>query len=117
MPTDIWREENKDKMRAYRRKWYAKNKPKTYGKVKSRKLALKTWLDEYKLSLKCNRCGENHPGVIQFHHSDPSEKEIDISRVVTNGWSIERIKKEIDKCEVLCANCHFKHHYEERALV
>lgn len=51
---------------------------------------------------------------LEFHHKDPSKKEVTLSRAVNNGWSIERMEKEIAKCVVLCANCHRKLHYEER---
>jgi hypothetical protein len=34
-----------------------------------------------------------------------------IAQAVNQGWSKERILEEIKKCDVLCANCHFKEHY------
>jgi hypothetical protein len=63
------------------------------------------WLRDYKSGLSCILCGFSHPDALDFHHRDPAQKEMEVSKT-TRGWSIERIKKEIDKCDVLCANCH-----------
>ena len=64
-----------------------------------------------KATLKCARCGENHPATLQFHHCDPQKKDFNLSEAVREGYSIKRIKKEVAKCTVLCANCHAKECY------
>lgn len=54
---------------------------------------------------KCVRCGWS--GSIygfQFHHIDPSKKSFTIGQVNNKSWVV--IKKELEKCELLCANCH-----------
>jgi len=66
--------------------------------------------------LKCNRCGFSTFAAMQFHHVDPNKKEFTISPLVNgqyalNDRNIERVKHEIDKCEILCANCHMIEHY------
>ncbi len=43
---------------------------------------------------------------------DPQKKEFILSQAVREGDSIERIKREVAKCTVLCANCHAKEYYE-----
>lgn len=74
-------------------------------------------LKHYLLSLKggkCERCGyDKCEGALQFHHKDPSQKEFNFSHINLNDsdFSMERLLKELDKCEVLCANCHFEEHY------
>ena len=83
-------------------------------KVRERKIDLRRQFAEIKSSLKCARCPENHPAALDFHHHDPSTKELGVSAMVHSGWHIDRIKEEIAKCEVLCANCHRKHHWDER---
>lgn len=58
---------------------------------------------------KCLRCGvKDLPSCCyDFHHTDKSKKKITISRLMCNGSaSWKRIKKELDKCILLCANCH-----------
>ena len=53
----------------------------------------------------CVDCGESDIVVLQFDHLDRSLKTAEISRMLkSNGWS--RILEEIQKCEVVCANCH-----------
>lgn len=59
---------------------------------------------------KCNLCGYNKSQrALSFHHLDPKKKEFDLSsRGLTRSW--ERIQKEIEKCILLCANCHMEVH-------
>jgi len=71
------------------------------------------WYNEYKQTLKCSKCGENHPACLEFHHQNPKEKEFGISEALRQlNLGKEDILKEIDKCEVLCSNCHKKLHYK-----
>src|SRR6266480_2389018 len=67
-----------------------------------------TLSNQLKATLECARCRENHPTTLQFHHCDPQKKDFNLSEAVREGYSIERIKKEVAKCTVLCANCHAK---------
>ena len=114
MATQKWIKEHQDKMRQYRRDYYAKNRASEKKRIYQRVKDLKVWLKEYKLTLKCIKCPETHPACLDFHHRDPTEKESNISRIVAvKGWSIEHILEEIKKCDVLCANCHRKLHYEQ----
>ena len=57
---------------------------------------------------KCIMCDYNRcQRVLSFHHVNPREKDFDLSsRGLTRSW--ERIRKEIDKCVLLCANCHME---------
>jgi len=59
---------------------------------------------------KCMICGyTKYPGSLDFHHLDPKQKEFGISvRGLTRSW--EKIRKEIDKCILVCANCHREIH-------
>ena len=66
------------------------------------------------LNLKCERCGENHPGVLDFHHTDPTVKESSVSVLIGQGCSFAKVEREIQKCIVLCSNCHRKVHWQER---
>jgi hypothetical protein len=111
MATKGWKEANEEKMRQYRRDWYQRNKEHAKGKVLERKATIKRWFKDMKSSLKCNRCSEDNPACLEFHHSNPDEKEHIITQMVSCGWSVEKIKEEMEKCEVLCANCHRKEHF------
>jgi DNA repair exonuclease SbcCD ATPase subunit len=79
-----------------------------------RKYKAMEYVWNYKLAHPCKTCGESHPAVLCFHHRDPSTKESLISKMATRGKSTEAIQKEIDKCDVLCMNCHTLHHWKER---
>lgn len=63
---------------------------------------------------KCLICGYNKcTAALEFHHRDPTEKDPSWSI----GWSLPRLKKELDKCDILCANCHREvHHLKQDSL-
>ena len=103
------------KRRECRRRWYANNKDSEKKHVKKRKTGIKKWFEDYKLKLKCSKCSEDHPAVLEFHHN-LKNKEFNISEMISNGYSIDRIKKEIEKCIVLCSNCHKKEHYKNNNI-
>lgn len=114
MSTLKWKQEHKDEQSEYYKTWYKSHKTAQYSRVLQRREKISQWLNDLKLTLKCETCGNNHPAVIQFHHIDPSTKDGSISNFTQTGWSIDRIKKEISKCKVLCANCHFILHWNKR---
>ena len=73
-----------------------------------RQRALKEQAIQYKGG-KCSVCDySKYQGALEFHHLDPSEKDFTISQV--RHTSFEKIKKELDKCVLLCANCHREVH-------
>tara|TARA_Y100000034_G_scaffold8165_2_gene8921 strand:+ start:3490 stop:3957 length:468 start_codon:yes stop_codon:yes gene_type:complete len=59
---------------------------------------------QYLLKHPCVDCGESDPLFLDFDHID--SKILDISSMVTWGWSIKKIDVEIEKCEVRCIKCH-----------
>ena len=59
----------------------------------------------------CHSCGKIlHPSLIDLHHLDPSEKEIDIAKAI-HSRSPSTLRKEIEKCVPVCRPCHRKIHY------
>lgn len=99
----------KECIRSYSKEHYKKN-IKIY-KNKARKWANKARekYQEYKATLSCNVCGESEPCCLDFHHRDPETKDFTLSKA-SAGMSLKRIKEEIEKCVVLCSNCHRKVH-------
>jgi len=95
---------------------YEQNKHMYCKRNKRNRQRNRDWLNEYKKSLCCSRCKESRWYVLDFHHTNPNKKERTISQIVST-WGIERTKKEMEKCEVLCRNCHAEHHYLERSDV
>ena len=64
-------------------------------------------LIEYKGG-KCELCGYNKcDSALQFHHKDPTEKDFSISG---RSLSFDRLKEEVDKCMLVCSNCHAEIH-------
>jgi len=63
------------------------------------------WLIDLKKGLKCSKCGFSHPAALDFHHTNPNEKDFQISGRI-NIKHKEKILNEIKKCIILCANCH-----------
>lgn len=58
---------------------------------------------------KCELCGYSKcEGALEFHHSDPATKEFSLSAGKFTSFS--KFKKELDKCVLLCANCHREQH-------
>lgn len=85
--------------------------------VTIKRRAIKKALIEYKGG-KCERCGyDKCMRALEFHHLDPSEKDFGISKNLCK--SMEKQKAEVDKCILLCSNCHAEVHQElyEQGLV
>ena len=62
----------------------------------------------------CVKCGETHPACLDFHHRAGKEDKLgNIGEI--RRFATEKLLTEIAKCDVLCANCHRKHHHDERA--
>jgi 5-methylcytosine-specific restriction endonuclease McrA len=57
----------------------------------------------------CCQCGFNDSlTALHFHHINPANKSFNINQGITKKWEV--IKLELDKCILLCMNCHFKEH-------
>lgn len=62
---------------------------------------------------KCIKCGYNKcMDALEFHHKNPLEKDFSFSKGYTTTWI--RMQNELDKCILLCANCHREEHYNIR---
>jgi hypothetical protein len=116
-----------EKQEEYRRRWRKKNpyikkgyrslpadiailRQRERNKIaKNKHIArVREYIIQYKREHPC-ACGESHVACLQFHHLDPTQKEMTISKSLQKGWA--RIKNEISKCKVVCANCHLKIHW------
>lgn len=96
------------------------NDPSSYCKIctnkqtTERQRAFKEKCVKYKGG-KCINCGYcKCIGALEFHHLNPEEKDFSPSyarlRGVTNGELKDEVKKELDKCILVCANCHREEH-------
>ena len=73
---------------------------------KENKIVIRKWVEQYKINNSvCLDCNVSYPPyVLDFDHV--RDKEFGISRAIQNGTSLDKIVKEIEKCEIVCANCH-----------
>jgi hypothetical protein len=66
---------------------------------------------------KCELCGyDKNITALEFHHKNPDEKEFQIDVRHFSNSSLETLQKELDKCILLCANCHREIHHPDLTL-
>jgi len=98
----------------YGKKYYEENRKKCVERNRAYQIKQKQKWWDFKRTLKCERCGENHPACIDFHHinrNDPDKKHV--SKLIQNRLYAQAYR-EVKKCVVVCANCHRKIHWDER---
>ncbi len=91
---------NKEDQRAWQRKKYRERR---------------IFILDYKLnSGGCVFCGwDEHKEILQFHHKNKKQKKFMIAGHALSNNSLEKIKKEMKKCYLLCPNCHVWEHYKD----
>lgn len=88
----------------------AELKRNNYNHVKTHRQKIKEQAVKY-LGGGCQRCGYNKCiRALEFHHTDPTQKDYGISNYGVLSW--EKVKIELDKCILVCANCHREIHEE-----
>lgn len=99
------------------KKWAAKNPAQrrrinrdAKKRYRARQMVMKLELLEFIGQRSCVKCGESDIRCLTFHHRHPSKKKFTISWGFTHSYSVQALKREAAKCDVLCANCHIKHH-------
>ncbi|AGB33597.1 hypothetical protein Natpe_3838 [Natrinema pellirubrum DSM 15624] len=95
-------------------RWHYRNTEWNTERSLDRRAKHRAWVFEYKQEKGCNRCDEDDPRCLDFHHLNEDEKEMAVGKMISFGYSKDRIESEIEKCLVLCANCHRKEHYDSR---
>lgn len=100
----------KDCSRAYIRNHYQNNIKYYVSKAQKRNRLIRknaySYLGPYLLSHPCVDCGEMDILVLEFDHIDRKMKDGEISHIIANGGNLDKIIREISKCEVRCSNCH-----------
>lgn len=60
----------------------------------------------------CTICGYNkNYSALEFHHKNPEEKDFGPAQLIYSSYNLDSIYKELDKCQLVCANCHREIHY------
>jgi len=90
-------------------------RPCGYSSKKEKRLANKQKAVLYKGGC-CSRCKMVFDclDVYDFHHRDPKHKEDSLNRLMNSNW--DKITPELDKCDLLCSNCHKTTHWELRNI-
>lgn len=91
--------------------WYSDNRSRRQQAANERNQKRKREVVDH-FGNKCYDCGQSYQQcVYQFHHLDPNEKDVNPSYAITTP---NKMWKELDKCVMLCANCHMiRHHGKE----
>jgi hypothetical protein len=94
------------------RRWRSLNPEQNLANNRAAKQRCKAQIDRYKAERGCEDCGISDPRVLDLHHRHGEEKVDHVNRLRTRaGWNA--ILAEMEKCDVLCANCHRIRHAEE----
>lgn len=91
------------------RRWYQEHKEIEKKKSVQRNILYRKRNKEYVNTVKsapCTDCkNQYHPFVMDFDHTGDNKEHI-ISKMVATPFSLDKIKAEIAKCELVCSNCH-----------
>ena len=109
--SDIYKAKHKE----YSRKYYEKNKEKVLAATMLYKKKTREEWTELKATLSCEKCGQNHPATLDFHHIVRDKSNRKVHELLRN-CNLKAIKEEMKKCQVLCANCHRIYHYDEHKI-
>ena len=111
---------NKDKNRVWQKQYFEKNQKRILSSARNKRIENKTKAIAH-MGGKCADCvKQGRDGVFplaafDFHHLDPAQKEHKPSALLMKEWAV--FKTEIDKCELLCANCHrIRHAIQENTI-
>lgn len=99
-----------EKQKQYLVNHYQKHKEAYKSRQQQRKKLLREWFNAIKADAKCMICSENESVCLDYHHRDAKTKVDKISSLVSWMATKEEILAEMEKCDVLCSNCHRKLH-------
>ena len=88
------------------KEYYLKHKDKILGRQKDRHAKALEYVNSLKRESPCTDCGKCfHPVAMDYDHVR-GEKIVNIAYLVNKAFPLESIKEEIEKCELVCSNCH-----------
>ena len=102
--------------KAYNRKHYLNNRKSYLEKAVRNRNKVILEVRGIKEKSKCEKCGDTRWYVLDFHHKNREDKSFSIGREM-QSTGMKRMKEEIDKCSVLCSNCHRETEYLYRKRV
>lgn len=111
-----WAKNNPEKIRKASLKYYYNHQEERLLYRSKKVKEKRQYIQDYKLSKGCSICGYNKcASALDFHHEN-NDKGFDIGKIIGGDPSFEKLKVEMDKCTVLCSNCHRELHESLRKL-
>lgn len=102
------------KHNAYQREHCRKNRDKTAARLRRWQRKRSAFVASLKNGKSCIKCGESHPACLDFHHREGTQKVALIQRLARSTSSNNiALLKEIEKCDLICSNCHRKIHWKK----
>lgn len=74
------------------------------------------YVEKYKQDKTCADCGNDDPRVFEFDHIYPGKYK-HVSTLCNQGYGLKQLAKEIELCEIVCANCHRIRTYDRKKIV
>lgn len=103
---NICKECSKERSKRYYKEKGEIHKDNVVKRNKKNRKVLQDFILNYFVDNHCKDCGNKDVRVLEFDHLPEFEKSNDISTMVGNSCSLKSLEEEINKCEVVCANCH-----------
>lgn len=108
-----YKDKHDPRYKAARMRWYYANKPRHLALSNKIGHQKQSYLNKLKDRPCVDCCKRFPPYVMDFDHRDRNTKKFNVGRMIHEGWN--RIKIEIEKCDVVCANCHRIRTYKNMA--
>lgn len=93
-------------------RWHYRNREENTERTLQRRARLRSWVNDYKRECGCQDCPATDHRFLEFHHLSPENKTMAVGEMITHGFGRSKLREEMEKCIVLCANCHRKRHYD-----
>ncbi len=106
-------EEYKEKQKMY---YYATadvQRSKARDRAHKKRSLNQQYVVNYLRDKSCSKCGISDKRVLAFDHRDDEHKYANISDLVSRGSPLEKLIKEIEKCDIVCHNCHMIRTFEQ----
>ena len=95
--------------------WYEKNKLHRRAQIYAKRQRDREEWQEFKASVKCERCGMQHAAIIDFHHPNPSKSDTKVFKLVS-ARKYKQAYIEAARCHALCSNCHRILHWKDQEV-
>lgn len=102
----------KERQRAHYHRTVDQQRANANARVQRKRTRNQQWLINYLHNQACLDCGLKDVRLLTFDHIDPKEKHANVADLVSRGSKLEHLEEEVEKCEVVCHNCHMLRTFE-----